>query len=375
MRIGLAGPVRALAWRNLVVDRMRFALSVAGVAVSVMLMLLLRGYLDGVYQQASAYFENAAGEIVVAQSGTRNTLSSASVLPDGTRGRARSTTGVTRAIPVLFTYVILELHERKQFAFAVGYDPALGGGPWTMAAGREPRADGEIVLDRLLAREHEIAVGDRIELLGQQMVVVGLADGTTFWIGTYAFLTKSALEGLVRSPGATSFLFVTPGPGVDPEALRQRLGELPGVTALARAEIIDNQRRVLGRIYDGPLGLMVAIAFLVGVLVVGLITYSATVERRHEYGVLKAIGGGNLVLYGVVAAQALVAAVTGALLGVAMGLGASALLEAIRPQFNIAIEPWAVGAALAASLLMAMLGSLIPARAIARLAPSEVFRS
>jgi ABC-type antimicrobial peptide transport system permease subunit len=162
---------------------------------------------------------------------------------------------------------------------------------------------------------------------------------------------------------------------VDPEALRQRLGELPGVTALARAEIIDNQRRVLGRIYDGPLGLMVAIAFLVGVLVVGLITYSATVERRHEYGVLKAIGGGNLVLYGVVAAQALVAAVTGALLGVAMGLGASALLEAIRPQFNIAIEPWAVGAALAASLLMAMLGSLIPARAIARLAPSEVFRS
>lgn len=375
MRIGMVGPVGALAWRNLVVDRVRFVLSMAGVAVSVMLMLLLRGYLDGVYQQASAYFENAPGEIVVAQAGTRNTLSSASVLPDGTLARARSTNGVSRAIPVSFSYAILELHERKQFAFAVGYEPALGGGPWTMAAGREPRADDEIVLDRLLAREHGIGLGDRIELLGAQFAVVGLADGTTFWIGTYAFVTQSALEELMRAPGAISFLFVTPGSGVDPDALRQRLGELPGVTALARTEIIDNQRRVLGRIYDAPLGLMVAIAFLVGVLVVGLITYSATVERRREYGVLKAIGGGNLVLYRVVATQALVASITGALLGVAMGFGASALLEAIRPQFNIVIAPWAVGAALAGSLLMAMLGSLIPARAIARLAPSEVFRS
>jgi putative ABC transport system permease protein len=282
---------------------------------------------------------------------------------------------VSRAIPVSFSYAILELHERKQFAFAVGYEPALGGGPWTMAAGREPRADDEIVLDRLLAREHGIGVGDRIELLGAQFAVVGLADGTTFWIGTYAFVTQSALEELMRTPGAISFLFVTPGSGVDPDALRQRLGELPGVTALARTEIIDNQRRVLGRIYDAPLGLMVAIAFLVGVLVVGLITYSATVERRREYGALKAIGGGNLVLYRVVATQALVASITGALLGVAMGFGASALLEAIRPQFNIVIAPWAVGAALAGSLLMAMLGSLIPARSIARLAPSEVFRS
>jgi hypothetical protein len=43
-----------LARRNLFRDRTRFLLSVAGVAVSIGLILLLAGYRSGVYRQASA---------------------------------------------------------------------------------------------------------------------------------------------------------------------------------------------------------------------------------------------------------------------------------------------------------------------------------
>ena len=35
---------------------------------------------------------------------------------------------------------------------------------------------------------------------------------------------------------------------------------------------------------------MIAIAFLVGTMVVGLVIYTATIERQREYGVLKAMG-------------------------------------------------------------------------------------
>ena len=36
------------------------------------------------------------------------------------------------------------------------------------------------------------------------------------------------------------------------------------------------------RVYDAPIGLMVAVAFVVGILVVGLVVFTATVERRRE---------------------------------------------------------------------------------------------
>ena len=369
------GPASTLALRNLSIDRVRLGLSVSGVAVSVMLVLLLRGYLDGAYQQASAYFDHTPGQLVVAQTGTRNTISSASVVSDEAVQTVRGTPGVARAIPVLEAFAVLELHGRKQFAFAVGYDPQIGGGPWSVSSGREPRTGGELVIDRLLADEHEIGLGDRIVILGEPFTVVGLADGTTFWIGTWAFMTKAALEELTRQPGATSFVFVTVADGADEAAVRQRLDDVPGVTALPRDELIENQRRVLGRIYEAPLGLMVAIAYGIGILVVGLVIYSATIERAREYGVLKAIGGSNWVLYRVIVGQALVASIAGAVVGVGLGYASATALELLRPQFNVVIEPAAVAVVLAGSLAMALAGALVPARAIARLAPSEVFRS
>ncbi len=119
---------------------------------------------------------------------------------------------------------------------------------------------------------------------------------------------------------------------------------------------------------------MVGIAFVVGVLVVGLVIYTATVERRREYGAIKAIGMQNGSLYRLVTAQALIAAVAGGILGVGLAYAVGGLLVAWRPQFPVTIEPSAVVVAVAASLAMAALAALGPARAIAQLAPAEVFR-
>lgn len=64
----------------------------------------------------------------------------------------------------------------------------------------------------------------------------------------------------------------------------------------------------------------------------------------------------------------------GGLLGAGLAFGLGALLMTLRPQFQVVIESGAVAAALGASLLMALLAALAPARAMAGLAPAEVFR-
>ncbi|HEX7949569.1 MAG TPA: ABC transporter permease [Candidatus Limnocylindrales bacterium] len=362
-----------LARRNLFRDRTRFLLSVLGIAVSVGLILLLAGYRAGVYRQASAYLDNTPGSVVVAEQGIQDFLGTSSVLPPAALHAVESTPGVDRVIPVVSQFVIFERHGRKDGFFLIGYDPATGGGPWKLVEGREPSADDELVIDRTSARQHDVAIGDQLTLLDRTATVVGLSDETTFWAGSIAFARLTTLEALFRSPGLRSFLLVTPAPGVSPEALRDRLA-VPGTEVILKREVIANDAKLMARVYDAPIGLMVAIAFVVGVLVVGLVIYTATIERRREYGAVKAIGARNRTLYRVVTMQAVIAAVVGAIAGIGLAFGAGAALMAWRPQFLVAIEPSAVGIVLASSLLMALLAALIPAWSVARLEPAEVFR-
>jgi putative ABC transport system permease protein len=362
-----------VARRNLLRDRLRFALSVAGVALSIMLILVLRGYLDGTYRQFAAYLEEVPGTLVATQAGTKNFLgTNALIAPDTVAAIARAP-GVERAIPVLSQSTILELHGRREVAFIIGAGKP-GGGPWRLAEGRAPAADDELALDRVVAARHDVALGDQVTLLDRSLRLVGLTDETAVSIASFGFVPATALESSLRAPGAASFVFVTPDPTIDAEALRARLDGLPGVDAMPKAELIERDRALLAAIYDAPLGLMVAIAFGVGVLVVGLVIYTATIERRREYGALKAIGAPNRSLYATVAVQALIAAVPGAAVGVGLAFGVAALLQAVWPQFLIVIEPRMVGVVLGSALLMALAAALAPARAIAGLAPAEVFR-
>jgi putative ABC transport system permease protein len=285
----------------------------------------------------------------------------------------RATPGVERAIPIVMQSAILELHDRKEIASLVGYDAVQGGGPWRLAEGRAPDADNEVVVDGVLADQHGISIGSALTILDQRFTVVGLSADTSLWIGSYVFARAEAVQTMLRAPGVWSAIFVTPAAGVSDADIVRAIA-IPGIEAFPKSDKIDADRKGIARIYDAPLGLMVGIAFVVGVLVVGLVIYTATVERRREYGALKAIGMKNRTLYRLVTSQALIAAVAGGLLGVALAIGLAALLIALRPQFPIVIEPGAIATALAASLVMAVLAALAPARAIAGLAPAEVFR-
>lgn len=129
----------------------------------------------------------------------------------------------------------------------------------------------------------------------------------------------------MRAPGATSFPLVKPEEGTTSGELRGRLEILPGTEVLLKSAVIGNDLELFGS-FSAPLRLMSTIASLVGVLVVGLVIYTATVERRKEYGALKAIGAKNRMLYGVVTVQALVAAGLGSALGVGLAFGAARLI-------------------------------------------------
>jgi len=364
-----------LALRNLLQDKLRLILSMIGVALSVTLILLLLGLRAGALRSAVIYLENTPGSVAVMPPGARSTGAGlGQFISPETANAVASTQGVARVTPVLLMLAIPDLHERKEVIRLIGYDTALGGGPWDLAQGREPRADDEVVLDRVLADRHNFKVGDTLDLAGRQLKVVGLSNETSSWTGSSTFARKQLVESLLLAPGAASLLLVTPDEEISFSELVERLRDLPNTNVLLKSQVMANDRQIIANIFDQVIFLMVAAAFIVGALVVGMVIYTATIERRGEYGILKAIGARSGVLYRVVGIQALVSAGLGALLGIAFGFAAGWLVMTARPQFNVLLEPSAIVATLVAGLVMALLGAMIPARAVARLAPADVFR-
>ena len=286
-------------------------------------------------QQVSTYLDHAPGSVVVVQAGTRG---ASSVMPEETAEAARAVTGVASAVPIVSQYAVLDLGQAKQYVSVVGYDPAQGG-PWALRQGRLPASDNEVVLDAVLADRRDVRLNDNFGLMGQSFKVVGLSNGTTTWMTSYLFMRLGEAQSLFGSPRTVSLVLVAPSPGVTPGELRQRLTEIPGVDVMLKSDLIANTRSTYLSVFGAPLNLMAGIASVVGTLVVGMVIYTATLERQREYGVLKAVGARNRFLYRVVATQALAAALLGALVGMGLAMGAGQLIMALRPQFLIKVAP------------------------------------
>lgn len=363
-----------LALRNLMLDKVRLALSVVSVGLAVMLIVFLLGLRQGVLQGAVLYLQNTPGSVLVVPPGVKSSHSHGQFVSAESLRAVSGAPGVARVIPIQAQQAALELHGRKEVVTLIGYDAALGGGPWSLTRGRQPERPGELVLDRALVQRHGIALGDSIVVKGQALAVVGVSNETSSFSGAYAFVDLRFLEQLTLVQGGATFALVTPAAGVSEGELMTALRTIPGVGAEPKTAVMAADRRIVAKILDQIVWVMVATAFIVGTLVVGMVTYSATLDRRREYGILKAIGAGGAMLYRVVAWQALVAASVGSLLGVAFAFALGRLIADLKPQLIVSIEPSAIVATVGAGLVMALGGALIPARSVASVAPADVFR-
>ena len=112
---------------------------------------------------------------------------------------------------------------------------------------------------------------------------------------------------------------------------------------------------------------------LVGVVVVAQTLYTSTMEHIKEFATVKAIGGGNAEIYGVIAKQAAIAAVVGFALGAVMAYGLRPVMAGDRPEADPDPEPVASPSS-RGTLALCLGASAISFRRVASLDPALVFR-
>ena len=213
-----------------------------------------------------------------------------------------------------------------------------------------------------------------------ELTVVGVFDDFASQgllpVGVYTS-TRLLNAELPREVDPNQFFFHV-DPGTEDAALKIEAEFFAnGMETLDIKEVIDGLQSS-NRAFTNLLLAFMSLGLVVGIAALGVVSARAVVERRHQIGVLRAIGYSR----GMVQLSFLLESSFIALLGIVMGLGLG-LLTSINVVSSISYEesdyrlivPWVqvIGIAVAAYLL-SLLTTFLPARRAGHIAPAEALR-
>src|SRR3990172_314011 len=325
-----------LARRNLARNRVRLLVSVGGVALALSLTLALDAIYAGVANQLTTYIDRSGADVWVSQPGVRNLHMVASWLPDSVIDQVQAVDGVAEATPILYSTDTITAADERAVAYVIGLPvEAPIGGPWDVVEGSDRVGPGEVIVDRGFARTAGVGLGDRVTVLGGEAATVGLSEGTARLVNSVAFVSFDDFRAMRADAPVVSFVLVKVAHAAAPDAVAADIERrVVGVTAQPRAGISAEERRLVTDMSADIISIMNVIGFVVGLAVVALTVYVATLARRREYGVLKALGTRNRILYRVVLVHAVLSVAMGFLAGVAF----TGLLALVIPRTGLDLE-------------------------------------
>lgn len=178
----------------------------------------------------------------------------------------------------------------------------------------------------------------------------------------------------MHSEGWTNYYLVRAAKGADLGQMKLVIDAVPGVQAAPKEEFISVNRRIIDTAFLPIIVVLVVIGAVVGVAVIALTLYTATIEKSREYGVLKAIGASNWRLYRIVLQQALAAGLLGYGAGIGLMFGALAVVREGAPTFISATRAVDLALVLGMAVAMAAVASYVPVQRLVRIDPAIAFK-
>ena len=371
-----------LALKNLLHDKLRSTMTIAGVAFAVTLVFVQVGLFLGILDNASVTIDNIQADLWVTSRNTPN-VDFAHGFPETRVQRVRSVPGVERADNLLVQFLNLALPDGAEEGMLVYglEDFARWGIPWIVESGdlSDLKRGDYMFLDASAERRFgPFSVGEYREVMGYRVKIIGRTrDALSFTTSPLAFLDYGLVQKLAgeRMEGRSTYILVKLAPGADVEAAKTEIRKrLPYNDVYTRAEWAKRSRDywVASTGIGLNMYLTVFLGCLVGVVVVTQTLYTSTMEHIKEFGTVKAIGGSNLDIYRILGAQALIAAVVGFLAGRLMAFALAPAMAKIRLKLIIPTEFAAI--VFAGTVVLCLVAALVSFRKVAKIDPALVFR-
>ncbi len=364
------------AIKSLIQDKNKLLLSILGVAVAILLILIMEGIFAGTEEQLTVYINKTPAQIYVMQDGVENMHMAMSFFPSAYEKQVENVKGVKKAVPVDYLGSNVKVKHVQIPVYLIGWDQKENiGGPWTMVEGKSKIAKNEVIIDKVIAKKHDLKIGDNLVILGKKLKIAGTTEGTFSMISSIFFVNRDVFRGNIP-PQTTSFLLVQTKPGADVNRVKTRINkELKLAHALTKKEFEISERAIAKKMGVDIISVMTFISLLAAIGVVALSIYSATLEKIRDFGVLKAIGAGRNKLYLVVVSQALFSTVIAAFIGAALSIGLAQLLQILASEVLVIITLASFIRALIIAILIGIIAAYLPVRQIAKVDPVIVFKS
>ena len=372
-----------LATKSLLHDKMRFLITVTGVAFAVTLVFVQVGLFLGLMDNASLTINQIDADLWVTSHNTPN-VDFAHEFSETFVKRVRAIDGVERAdnLIVWFMNVNLpngavegtEVYALEDFT-KWNFPQGLREGDLTDLR----RGNFMIVDDSAKKRWGAFEVGEYREVLGRRLKIIGrTVDAKSFTTTPLTFMDYRLAQALNQDQlrGNTTYILVKLTPGADLESVRKEIQRrLPYNDVYTRDEWAARSRNYW--IDSTGLGLnmylTVFLGCLVGIVVVAQTLYTSTMEHIKEFGTVKAIGGGNAQIYGMLAKQATIAAVAGFAFGALQAFAIRPLMYKIDLKLIIPNSLFLF--VFIGSIVLCLTASMVSFRKVASIDPALVFRT
>ena len=315
-------------------------------------------------------------------------------MPESTLPRVAAVPGVAAASPQLY---LASLENADCCAvsnmFMVAYDPATD---FTITPWLRRQLGRELTLGQSVGGTHVyVPEGEEsIRLYGYPLTLEGNLEPTGTNLDQSIFITFETAYDVARKSAAqaeapleipedsVSAVLVKVAAGQDPQDVAATiLHDVPGVTPVVSPEMFGAFREQMAGLLWTVAGVL-TITLLLSLAVVGLVFSMATHERRREIGVLRALGATRGAVLRSFLTQALVLALAGGLLGIAVAAAAVGLFRNLIVSsigFPFLFPGWGtLGLVLVGALVLVLAGvalaALIPAIRVSRQDPAVAMR-
>jgi putative ABC transport system permease protein len=372
-----------LATKSLLHDKLRFAITVTGVAFAVALVFVQVGLFLGLLDNASITIEHIDADLWVTSRNTPN-VDFAHTFPETAVQRVRSIPSVARADNLIVWFMTVNLPSGAQegtLVYALE-DFRRWNIPWNVEEGDLSdlrRGQYFFLDDSAVKRYGTFRVGEYREVLGQRLKIIGRTkDARSFTTTPISFMDFDRAQKLSYQQLAnkTTYVLVKLAPGADLARVRAEIARrLPYNDVYTKKEWARRSRAYW--VESTGIGLnMILTVFLgclVGIVVVAQTLYTSTMEHIKEFGTVKAIGGGNLDIYRILGKQASIAAVAGFVLGALMAYAMQPAIAKI--DLKLIITPAFAVIVFVGSIFMCLGAAMISFRKVASIDPALVFRA
>ncbi len=202
-----------------------------------------------------------------------------------------------------------------------GHEKAFLGGFQAMAGRSTLQNPDEVILGQSAAEYYRpkdqtqpVAVGDAIEIQSHAFIVVGILKPAPQLFNNSVIMPLQTAQTVFDRPGAVSSVILTAASVADLPKLKAEIDARYPELTVSTQDDLQQTANVLLAGMDKFFALIMNSIVVVAIVIVTIVVVVAVMEQRKDIGTLRAVGAGRWSIFGMVAGQALVLSLLGAIL-------------------------------------------------------------